>query len=276
MVGQLLSAKKAMDEEDLMMVGFFAGGILVGFWLFTSTLAGVLKSINQLTADLRVVLQRLRSKVPMILKFKSRKDAPSPNGSGKFPLYVSNVLSWTNRAMLAAFISLFIFLTTYNAWVDYQDDRARQARNRNTSASSSQERLQPHKEREKARADVAARLTLAAQVVLKDYPNVNIDRNDYQITITSGWRATPAESKIRRRVYIASRPVAKFNDMNPERSLGQSITVTLYRQDRGRFNLWVEHSPSRNWQDKQALEKELKEAIVMAAIEESQAFPQNY
>jgi hypothetical protein len=46
--------------------------------------------------------------------------------------------------------------------------------------------------------------------------------------------------------------------------------VTLYRQDKGRFNLWVEHSPSLNWEDERELKNEIKQTIVTAAIAESQ------
>jgi hypothetical protein len=270
MVKQLVLAKKALDEEDLMMGAFVVGALVVGLWLLTSTLKGLLKSTTQLLADLRIILERLRNKVPIILKFRWRNNASFQGEPGRFSSGLLGALTWTNRVLLTALIVIFFTIIGYNTWVEYQNDLARERRYRDRPVSISKEQLQRQKEYEKARTDLVASLTLAAQKVLKDYPNVNVDHSDYQTTITSGWYTKPAEPQIRRRVYITIRPAIRLRDVPPKQSLSRSISVTLYRQDKGRFNLWVEHSPSLNWEDERELKNEIKQTIVTAAIAESQ------
>lgn len=266
LIQQLVVAKKVLDEDVLVMGVLVEAGIsLVGVGLLTSTLKAVLVSTHQLVTDLQALYERWQDKVPMILRFRwEKKEVSSSKPRGFLPL-LSRTLTWVNWGLVAALIILPLVLVGYNGWLDYQKRLARERRYSDESPFS-EETLRRRQENEKVRSDLVSRLTDATRSVLKDFPDVNVHNREYMTSITSGWYQRPDEPNTRRRVKIGISLPWSFQDISTQDALGQSLQVYLYRQDKGRFNLWVEHNFHQERDRDRVLADEMKQAIVGVAL----------
>jgi hypothetical protein len=271
LVKQLWVAKKALDEEELIMGvwGFWlaAGSLLIGLWLMTSTLRELSQSLRQLLVDLREIAEHSRNKKPFILRFR-RQDKKTPTPGEKKPAKSiwHETLNWTNRVLLLAIILIPIALSGYNLVIQHQEEMARERRHRDWTPS--EDTLARRQKYEKARADLIAVLTRSSQSVLKDYPDVNTDQGSFETTLSSGWYQKTSEPEIRRRAAITIRPTIRFQKMPPDKAFRRSVRVSLHRQDKGRFGLWVEHIISPDREGERILENEIEDAIVLSALAE--------
>lgn len=270
MVKQLILARKALDGEELVLFGVVAGAVLCGLWTITSTLTGLLKSTQQLSRDLRALYERMRNKFPLTLTIRGRNTASATRHSDRISTGLLRIITWSNRALLTALLLFFSFIIGYNGWLQYQDQLAFAWRAPTSPAPLSPEDLQKRKEREKARADLVANLTDSCREALQEYPDIHIEHRKYGTAITTGWYSNPSEPQTRRRVSIAIRPAIGSRERSPDDTLRRSIEVYVYHQDKGRFNLWVEHLPNPHWQQEQELRKELKQTIMAISRDKQQ------
>lgn len=266
LIEQIVVAKLVLDEDELVMGVMVVAGIsLVGLALLTGTIRELLASTHEMVSDVRALYDHWRGKVPTILKFRWEKKETSSDAPGRLQFLAIRVLTWINRVLVAVFVILPLALMGYNAWLDYQKDRDREHRHSDRPPPS-EETMRLRQENEKARSDLVSRLMDATRLVLKDAPHVNVHPGDYSTSITTGWYQKPAELEIRRRVSVDIRPVLSFRNMPAEDALARSIRVYLYRQDKGRFNLWVERDFHPDRDQDRILAAEMEQAIVDAAL----------
>jgi len=240
LVQQVIVANEAVGEEDMLMLGIVVAACLITVWLLISTFTMMYKSSRKMISEVRAILVRWRSKIPIRISIGKYEQQFSRDQAARVDTYVMRALTWGSRGVLACIIVLPLVMYAYNDWLDHQESlaRERERAERHNDFQPSEEMQRRDRERKEAREQLVNRLVIAAQTVLEDFPNVQVKR-DYRTTITTDWHSEPNEPQTRRRLSINISPDLHFRDMSPERALRSSLQVSAYQQSKGRFGLWV-------------------------------------
>jgi hypothetical protein len=85
-----------------------------------------------------------------------------------------------------------------------------------------------------------------------------VHRTDYEENITTGWLSEPKTPDVCRRLSVTIQPSIGFREMPPAEAVRRSVWVRAYRQEKGRFGLWVEHTANPAFQETRAYEQTIE------------------
>jgi hypothetical protein len=248
--GGLIFGKVALDDDDLVMVGFIVAASFMTLSLIVSTLRKLIESAGQLIDDLKALLERLRTGEPMVITIGAAAPQVTHDVTLTEPASrLQRALIWSNRALLACAVLVPLALFGYNGWLEFQeglaDDRESAEFDRRSEEERErvrQERERDRREREQIRMAFVERLSGAAIEVLAEFPDVVAKHGDFRGTVSTGWQVDAVDQDVRRRasVSISIAPSLRVDQTPLEESVPRSIRVQVDRQERGRFGLWVE------------------------------------